>query len=269
MAYFYGMKRASILFLLYTFVSLTAVFAQEKPAFQRDNVNTVLWEQRSGEYRALCFQAYEAARFRLKENLVKNKSAKPKCVVVDVDETVLDNSPFQAYELRQGRDYDQKDWQEWTAKAVADTVPGALAFLKFAAQNKVETFYVTNRNESEREATLKNLKKWKFPFADNAHLLLKSNVSSDKEPRRAFIAQKYDIVLLCGDNLNDFSGIFFTKDESVRNAKTELSRSLFGHKFIVLPNPMYGDWMDALYDGKKGLTEQEKGDMRLKKLKSY
>ncbi|MBE7179478.1 MAG: 5'-nucleotidase, lipoprotein e(P4) family, partial [Mucilaginibacter polytrichastri] len=205
----------------------------------------------------------------LKAYLAQSKNAKPKCVIVDVDETVLDNSPFQAYELQQGKDFDLKDWQEWTAKAAADTVPGAPSFLKFAAQNKVETFYVTNRGESEREATLKNLKKWNFPYADNAHLLLKSNASSDKEPRRVFIGQKYDIVLLCGDNLNDFSSMFFTKDETARNSKTESAKAQFGRRFIVLPNPMYGDWMDALYDGKKGLTEQEKADVRMKKLKGY
>ncbi|MXV17598.1 5'-nucleotidase, lipoprotein e(P4) family [Pedobacter sp. HMF7056] len=241
--------------------------AQEKPAYTRDNVNAVLWQQHSGEYRALAYQAYTLARYRLDE-ILKVRSAKPRCVIVDIDETVLDNAPFQGHELQKGVSYDQNDWLEWTAKASADTVPGALSFLKYAAKKNVQVFYVTNRLKTEFDATLKNLKALNFPFADEKHLLVK-DATSDKEPRRKLIAEKYNIVLLCGDNLNDFSDLFYLKSDTDRSSAVDQARAWFGKRFIVLPNPMYGDWEAPLYDYKKGLTEDEKAGKRIEALKGY
>ncbi|MBE7177289.1 MAG: 5'-nucleotidase, lipoprotein e(P4) family [Mucilaginibacter polytrichastri] len=260
------MKYRAFFTLLFLLAAAPA-FAQEKPG-QRDNMNAVLWQQHAGEYRALCFQAYNFARLRLDDFLTRYKPAKPLCVIVDADETVIDNSAFEGFELKAGRSYDPHDWKTWTALGIADTVPGALQFLKYAVTKNVETFYVTNRGESERAGTLKNLKKWGFPFADDKHLLLKSE-TSDKEPRRKKVGETHIIVLLCGDNLNDFSDVFMTTDEQKRNSSVNEAQVLFGQKFIVLPNPMYGDWADALFDGKKGLTEQEKADQRVQKLRSF
>ncbi|RZJ63870.1 MAG: 5'-nucleotidase, lipoprotein e(P4) family, partial [Flavobacterium sp.] len=111
-------------------------FAQKNP--ERDWTNAVLWQQHSGEYRALAFQAYNFAKLSLKEALWEQANGKPNCVVVDADETVLDNSAFQGHEIKKGVSYVQSDWTEWTALAQADTVPGALSFLKFAASKNVE-----------------------------------------------------------------------------------------------------------------------------------
>ena len=127
--------------------------------------------QKAAEYRALCFQAYNIARLRVEQIVNKNYS-KPKALITDIDETVLDNSAYEAHQTLQGKDYEPASWAEWTAMANADTVPGALSFLKFASSKGIEIFYVTNRAEKEREVTLKNLKKFNFPNADNAHLLL-------------------------------------------------------------------------------------------------
>ena len=239
-------------------------FAQKTP--ERDYTNAVLWQQHSGEYRALAFQAYNFAKLSLKEALWEQANGKPNCVIVDADETILDNSPFQGHEIRKGVSYVQKDWTGWTALGQADTVPGALAFLKFAASKGVETFYVTNRDEADREGTVKNLKKFGFPNVDDKHILLKST-TSDKETRRQEILKNYNILLLCGDNLSDFSNVFYREG---KDTKTEVDKAqqLFGTKFIVLPNPMYGDWEKLLYNGDK-LTEQDRAKQRLNKLKSY
>lgn len=126
------------------------LFAQTNPTAEaaKDYTIAVAWQQHSGEYRALSFQAYNFARFSLLERLKTADPAKPNCVIVDIDETILDNSPFQGHEIQKGLSYAAKDWTDWTAKAAADTVPGALGFLKYAQSQQVETFYITNRDQS-------------------------------------------------------------------------------------------------------------------------
>ncbi len=232
----------------------------------RDYTNAVLWQQYSGEYRALAFQAYNFARLSLKEALWDQANNKPNCVIVDADETVLDNSAFQGHEIRNGVSYVPADWTKWTGLAAADTVPGALAFLKFAASKNVETFYVTNRETADYDGTLKNLKKFGFPYADELHLLVKTT-TSDKEPRRQKILEKYNVLLLCGDNLSDFSNVFYREGKNTKEQVNAL-QNLFGSRFIVLPNPMYGDWEKLLYNGDK-LNENDKAKQRFEKLKRY
>lgn len=251
--------------LIIYLICLLPIFAvAQKP--ERDYTNAVLWQQFSGEYRALAFQAYNFARISLKEALWNQANGKPNCVIVDADETILDNSAFQGHEIRAGVSYVQADWTKWTSMAAADTVPGALAFLKFAASKGVETFYVTNRDGADREGTIKNLKKFGFPNVDEVHLLLKTT-TSDKEPRRQKILEKYNVLLLCGDNLSDFSNVFYREGKDTKE-QVDVFQQLFGTKFIVLPNPMYGDWEKLLYKGGQ-LNDEEKAKQRLEKLKTY
>jgi len=246
-------------------LALAPFFAKaQSPA--RDYTNAVLWQQTSGEYRALCFQAYNFARLSLKEALWADTSKKPNCVIVDIDETVLDNSPFQGHEIKKGLSYNAADWTEWTNLSKADTVPGALAFLKFAATKNIEIFYLSNRDERDHDATLKNLQAFGFPYADEAHLLV-SKGTSNKEPRRQKIAETHDVLMLCGDNLSDFSNVFYRENKNT-TAQVDAKQSLFGVKFIVLPNPMYGDWEKPLYKG-ENLSDKDKGKQRLERLKSY
>ncbi|MGY3053616.1 5'-nucleotidase (lipoprotein e(P4) family) [Pedobacter sp. UYEF25] len=251
------------IFLVFTLLVPPALFAQSSA---RDFTNAVLWQQTSGEYRALCFQAFNFAKLSLKEALWADTSIKTNCVVVDIDETVLDNSAFQGHEIRKGVSYTSADWTEWTNLAKADTVPGALAFLKFAASKNIQTFYVSNRNNKDYVATLKNLKRFGFPFADEVHLMI-STGSSDKELRRESISKSYNILLMCGDNLSDFSNVFYHEGKDAQEQVNQ-RQAQFGTTFIMLPNPMYGDWESALYKGKK-LSEDEKAKQRLERLKTY
>ncbi|RYG19812.1 MAG: 5'-nucleotidase, lipoprotein e(P4) family, partial [Chitinophagaceae bacterium] len=163
--------------------------------------------------------------------------------------------------------FELADWAKWTAMGAADTVPGALNFLKFAASKKVETFYITNRDEADYAGTLKNFQKFGFPNADAAHLLVKTTASSDKEPRRQKVLEKYNVLLLCGDNLSDFSNVFYREGKDTKQ-QVDAVQQLFGKKFIVLPNPMYGDWEKPLYTGEK-LSEADKAKQRLERLKSF
>jgi len=165
-----------------------------------------LFEQKAAEYRALCLQAYNIARLRLDEALLQ-PSSKPIAIITDIDETFLDNSPFSVHQALQGKDYEVAAWAEWTAKAMADTLTGALSFYNYAASRNVEIFYITNRRESEKDGTLQNLRRFHFPLADEQHLILRKDVSS-KESRRQQVAATHEIVLFLGDNLADFSSLF-------------------------------------------------------------
>lgn len=204
-----------------------------------------LWQQKAAEYKALCFQAYNIARIRVDESLSQSATL-PLAIVTDIDETVLDNSPYTVHTALKGEGYAEKTWMEWTAKAIADTVPGALSFLQYAAAKGIHVFYITNRAEAERAVTLQNLQRWHFPDADNEHLLLKTTTSG-KEIRRQQVAQTHKIILLMGDNLSDFTAIFDKQPVDKREQVTQQSAADFGNRFIVLPNPMYGDWLPAMF----------------------
>ncbi|HTN37076.1 MAG TPA: 5'-nucleotidase, lipoprotein e(P4) family [Arachidicoccus sp.] len=207
---------------------------------------TAIWMQRSAEYKALCLQAFNTADLRLDQILTFQKPAKPLAIVTDIDETFLDNSPYAIRQSLQGKDYRQSSWDQWVSRASADTIAGALSFFKRAAVKGTTIFYVTNRNVAGRKATLQNLQKYKFPFADEEHLLTMDG-SSSKEARRLQISQQFYIALLIGDNLADFSAIFDKKTEAERTDNVMQHASDFGKHFIILPNPNYGDWEGALY----------------------
>ena len=222
--------------------------------------------QRSAEYHALCLQAYNFARFRLDEALKQN-NAKPRAIITDIDETILDNSAEEVHRSLQGKSFNPVDWNKWTAMAAADTIPGALHFLKYAASMNVKIFYITNRDENDRAGTLKNLQQFGFPDADNAHLLVKQTTSG-KEARRQQVMADHDVVLLLGDNLSDFSMLFDKKSSEERLQAAKQLSAQFGDRFIVLPNPVYGDWELALYQYKQ-LSAAQKDSAIKSWLKSY
>lgn len=219
-----------------------------------------LWQQRSAEYKALCFQAYNSARLTV-DAAVKQPQGKPLAIVTDIDETVLDNSPYDLQRALNNQEYDAVTWKQWTAKATADTVAGAPAFFKYAASKGISIFYITNRDEDERAATLKNLQLYKLPNADNEHLLLKQG-SSSKEARRQQVLKTHHIILLCGDNLPDFTALYDNHPaEQNRDATTQQLAKDFGTKYIVLPNPSYGDWEGSLFRFNYKLSAAQKDSL--------
>lgn len=221
----------------------------------------LLYQQRAAEYKALCFQAYNLAKMRL-DAALKVRGKKPLAVVTDIDETVLDNSPYDAARAINNLDFDLPGWKAWTAKGIADTVPGAPTFFKYAASKGVTVFYITNRDEDEREGTLKNLRLYNLPNANNAHLLLRQQTSS-KEARRQQVLKTHKIVLLCGDNLPDFDLLYDNKPaEESRMATTERLKKQFGNKYIVIPNSAYGDFENAFFQNKKYTNAQKDSVIR-------
>ena len=221
---------------------------------------TSTFQQKAAEYKALCFQSYNIAKLQLDQKLLlkKNKKALPPAIITDVDETILDNSPYAVRRSLEGKEYEQESWIKWTNEAKCDTVPGALSFLKYASANHVEIFYITNRSENEKGGTLNNLLQFGFPNADHSHLVMKGNESS-KEARRQEILKQHNVILYLGDNLADFSNLFDNKKtiSERAGAVNEISGNL-GNNFIVIPNADYGDWEAAIYGYNYGMTQIQK-----------
>lgn len=239
---------------------------QEEQNPKTYQIGATLWYQNAAEVKALYHQAYNMATWQLQQYLNAPTSSKKPCVVVDVDETVLNNSNHQAWLIKNAKNFPE-GWFDWTLKAEAKALPGALEFLQFAAQNEVEVFYITNRGEKEKMATLKNLKNLNFPFADTSHILVKETTSSKVERRNKVLAN-YEIVLFAGDNLSDFDD-FHKLSTQDRHQKTESLKHLFGKKFIVLPNPMYGDWEGAIYNYNYQQPDSAKHQIQLNSLEAF
>jgi len=232
--------------------------------FNQQLLNATVWVEVSSEYKALSHQAFNVARYNLKE-FVKSSDGKPFAVVVDIDETVLSNARYEAWLINQGVYHSGKRQKLWADAAIAPALPGAVDFLNEVKEIGGEVFYITNRKDDTREGTLKNLKIQGFPFADEQHLLTKSD-SSDKSLRRAKVAEQFQIALLIGDNLNDFHEVFDTDNFEDTNRAVEDRKALFGTKYIVLPNPMYGEWEKKIYNGNWRLPNIEKTNLKNKAL---
>lgn len=216
----------------------------------------VLYQQSAAEYRALCYQAFNVAQYQLELRLKEKQGVKKYAVIVDIDETMLDNSPYQASCILNEMIYPE-GWDEWVKSASARPVPGALEFLRFAESRGVEVFYVSNRKEKYFDKTMLNLQTLKFPFARPDHLFLETGDKS-KAARRGRISNMADIVMLIGDNLNDFSELFENQTVQNRFELTDRFREKFGAEFIVLPNAMYGDWLNAIYNYDNMLDQDSK-----------
>jgi 5'-nucleotidase (lipoprotein e(P4) family) len=266
-----SMKHFKLVIAIAAILVANQTYAQQAPVTTGTTMDingklwASLWQQKAAEYRALCFQAYNIAHLRADQGVLRH-SKKPKAIITDIDETLLDNSPNAVSQALQGKNYEQAAWLNWTSKAAADTVPGAPSFLKYAHKKGIAVYYITNRSEAERASTLKNLQKYGFPNADDAHLLLRATTSS-KEDRRQQVLKTHEVIMLLGDNLADFSALFDHKSVEERLQNTVAEKAKFGSKFIVLPNADYGDWESSLYDYKYNLTPEQKEAILRKALK--
>jgi acid phosphatase len=218
----------------------------------------------------VCEQAYRLARMCLDEALdnpdftaaeeqVPPYSDLPPAVILDLDETVLDNSLFEGAMIREDRSFDPESWNEWASQGRAGAVPGALAFTRHAVARGVAVFYVTNRDHAVEEATRRNLAELGFPVAEGRDSVLtrgeRPEWDSDKSSRRKLVAKTHRILLLVGDDAHDFFPL--GKDSPVERARRAGERrALWGRGYIVLPNPQYGGWEGSLYGFEYGLEER-------------
>ncbi len=250
---------------------VTASSAQQPSPATADleyQVAAILYQQKAAEYRALSYQAFNLARWQIdadfdKKNVKKLPKAerkRPRAIIVDIDETVLDNSPAQAYAVKNHLPFNLQDWYKWGDMRKAKALPGSVEFLNYAVSKGVKIFYISNRDEVQKQATIDNLKNVGFADISAENVMLRTS-GSGKEPRRKMASDKYRIVLLMGDNLDDFSDVFERKSVSDRFSETDKVKELWGKRFIVLPNAMYGTWESAIYEYQR-LTEAQKAEKR-------
>lgn len=223
-----------------------------------------LFVQRAAEYQALCYQAYATATFRLQQSF---KEVENPAVILDLDETVLDNSPYSGWQVMNNQPYSADTWAKWTDLAAAGEVPGAGAFLRFADSLGVTMFYVSNRDTAALEPTIRNMSDLNMPQLDHKHFLLMTNTSGKKERRQEVKDRGYNVVMLIGDNLGDFHEKWDKQEDNTRGVITENDRKKFGLEYIVLPNPIYGTWEGDIYEFNRSLNDAQRDSIRREVLK--
>lgn len=238
--------------------------AVERPEQASTVLDAALWMQTSGEYEALARQTWATASRRLADAVSdpawtalleqgEGYERLPTAVIVDVDETVLDNSPYAARLIEDHESYTDASWGRWVNEAKARAIPGAAEFARSASELGVTVFYVTNRAASLEDGTRRNLLAMGFPVGGDTDLLLlkdeRPGWGSDKTTRRTFLAQNYRVLLLAGDDLNDFMSGVRGVSRAERARLVELHGDRWGTGWFVFPNPTYGSWEATLLDG--------------------
>ncbi|MFO7865054.1 MAG: 5'-nucleotidase, lipoprotein e(P4) family [Salinivirgaceae bacterium] len=250
-----------IIALAFIFVSCNCQ-APQKAEKQKSSdylLLSTVWYQVSAERVALYHQAYNIAKMRI-DQIGQTDYERQPAVVLDIDETVLDNSPYQAWCVQTGNKFSPETWNKWVQQADATPLTGALEFTKYAKENGVEVIYLSNRHVSQLEATLQNLSDLNFPNASAEYVFLKDS-TSNKKYRREKVNEKYEIALLVGDNLGDFDHLYDYRANRNAHKVVEEQKDLFGDKFIMLPNPMYGKWERPIQKQDGNYTENLKKAM--------
>jgi len=270
------------LFILNSLIATEFIFAdssnKDVRALKEQNMMSVLYQQTAAERLAGSLQTFRSAKQALDIALAdptwsalpgQNIKDKKAAIIVDVDETVLDNTAYEARMILDGTKYPQ-GWVSWGKEAAATEVPGAKDFLNYAASKGVTIFYITNRVVELKEATKTNLTKLGIPWDQTKETILmrgENNWGSDKGLRRALVGKDYRVMLLVGDNLGDFVG---AKDNNLsperRKEIVEGYADYWGVKWFMLQNITYGDWEGALYDFNYSLSPDEVHNTRLNSL---
>lgn len=238
------------------FVSYLQRSAWELDEDPRIRYGALLWMQTSAEYHALCCQIYQIATNRAIEiKRARHYSAqKTPAVVMDIDETVLDNTAFNAKLISRKQSYSPERWQNWIATRSEEVrpVPGAKSFVKQMKRHDIEVIYISNRHESLKAQTLSTLERLGFGNSNEleSRLYLRTDTSS-KQKRRAIVRKKYDVLLYVGDNLADFAEIFSSQKAKTVSQRWTLVKEdeyleRWGYSWFVLPNPLYGDWPNVI-----------------------
>ena len=250
-----------------------------------DNLNATLWMQSAAEYKGTTQGLYRLAEVMLDKALAdKSWTAAvaeqtgafqelPPAVILDLDETVLDNSDYQAWMVLNNETFSEKTWGAFVNTVTSRPIPGALEFTKYADSKGVKVFYVSNRTGDLEEATRKNLEMFGFPMGGNVDtVLLKKEreewASSAKGPRRAHVTKDYRVLLQLGDNLGDFVDDY-KGNVAERQAVTDSQSKMWGERWIVLPNPSYGSWESAPFGHNYKLTAVEQRDKKLGALSAW
>ena len=276
-------SRNLIYFCLILFTFINNIHAKEKGldnSLQAQSMLSVLYAQSAAEYEASNIQTYVNAKSALDRALNDNSwtaaleqkenfKNKPPAIILDIDETVLNNIPFQARSIINGQSY-PIGWLEWMLEESSDAVAGVSDFLEYAQSKGIKIFYITNRIAVAEDATRNNIKKLGLPLDTDRDVLLMKNENgwtSDKVSRRQLVAKDYRILLLIGDQLGDFLPLDETTLElDSRKNLADTYDYMWGSKWFMITNPMYGRWEASIYNNEYPDTEDKLMQMRLEAL---
>ena len=246
-----------------------------------DSLNATAWFQTSVERDLVYRQTYRAAAAQLaaaladrrwdalpKEDRGNDPRKLPPAIIVDVDETVLDNSPSQVRQIRERRGFDDANWNVWVNERKAKPLAGAVEFLNTATKQGVTVFYISNRTADQAQATLDNLRSAGFPIKEASQFLGLGTVvegceqeGSEKSCRRQLVGRSYRVLMQFGDQVGDFVQILANTPEGRRAAIAPYA-DWIGQRWWALPNPLYGSWEPALFNN---AWSQPAGERRAQK----
>jgi len=255
-----------------------------------EKLHAVLWTQTAAEFDALALQTYAAARDALADALadpdwtaapeqvgMEGFETLPPAVVLDVDETVLDNSAYEARLIEDDAIFDRETWSAWVEEEAAPAVPGALAFTRAADSLGIAVIYLTNRRGPGEAATRRNLEALGFPIDESFDAVITRGDltrtgepefdTGEKGPRRTFVAERFRVLQLFGDNIGDFLSDVETSVEE-RDELAAPYADWWGTRWFILPNPQYGSWEGALFDYDYSLTREERLQRKAEKLET-
>lgn len=270
------MKKITILLLV------LPIFGCDTRDIDYGGLNSTLWVQSSAEYVAATEQALNAARMNL-DKALRNKNwtaaleqrdgyqKLPSAVIFDVDETVLDNSPYEGYLIKNRKAYHYDTWEVWVTAAKAKPIEGVKELISEIKSRGVNVFYVTNRDVALQEATVKNIKMMVDSEVQADRVLCKGEQAewgSDKSTRRAAIAETHRIIMMFGDDYNDFRFLENSPSPEMRVAEVDPYKKYWGTKWILISNPRYGHWERAIFNYAGALPDDEKLQAKLQYLKA-
>ncbi|MET4569014.1 5'-nucleotidase, lipoprotein e(P4) family [Rhodanobacter soli] len=252
-----------------------------------DNLNAVAWSQTAIEHDLIYLQTYRDAQARLLAALHDRhwdalgkgdrttplRGLKP-AVILDIDETVLDNSPFAARMVQGNHEYNEADWAAWCREENARALPGAVEFTRFAAKHGVAVIYISNRAKDLDQATLANLRKAGFPVSGPQSFLGLGTVvdgceqaGSEKGCRRQLVARHYRVLMQFGDQIGDFVDVLANTADGRRKAVADYLPWI-GTRWFVLPNPTYGSWEPALFNNDWSAAPEQRRRQKIEALRA-
>ena len=251
-----------------------------------DNLNAVAWSQTAIEHDLIYLQTYRDAQSRLlaalhdpdwdalaSDDRAVPAKGLPPAVVLDIDETVLYNSPYQARVVRSGGEFNEDDWRAWCREGKARALPGAQAFTRFAASHGIAVVYISNRATVLDQATLANLRKVGLPVSGPDALLGLGTVvpgcaqhGSSKHCRRRMLSAKYRVLMQIGDQIGDFVDVAENSGAGRTQAMAPYQQWI-GERWFVLPNPTYGSWEPALFHNDYQATPQQRRRLKIDALR--
>lgn len=272
----------NLLFAGVCLLSTALVGCQQTPP-ANDQLDAVLWTQTSIEHELIYRQLFANATRQLDVALAdphwdalpfapRNLTGLPPAVVVDIDETLLDNIPLNARDIIHNQVYSYDRWNTWVDQAKAQALPGAVAFLQAAQRKGITVYYLTNREHSQVQATVNNLRLRGFPVSSNDQVLAAStpighceSAGYGKTCRRQWVAAHARVLLMAGDSLGDFVQAEHNTLEAQRQAVAPYINWL-GVRWFLLPNPTYGNWYSAPYGDDETLPFARKREMKQRAL---